>query len=313
MADPVLYPGLDGPAPVEQVARLTAQQRSDRVKRLIEQSSMIVNDAMDRHLGERELTGKVVLFSGGNDSTVLLHLMHWLRNADYAAHANTTIGIEETRVFVRETCAAMNIPLLEKFPPKSYRELILEEIDGAPRAFPGPGQHYFYYQRLKERALRHVRRQLVTRPRGQRVMFIAGRRRAESKRRGTFKASGQSQVPLHEVEGSVIWCSPLANWTKLDMTTYRMVCAADGRPVPVNQVSDLLHMSGECLCGCFSHEGELEEIRYWYPQTAEEIDKLMAEVAAAGVEGVRATWGHGKGRPTRRKGVLCEDCQPTLW
>jgi 3'-phosphoadenosine 5'-phosphosulfate sulfotransferase (PAPS reductase)/FAD synthetase len=313
--DPALHPRLDGPTPAAAVARLTAQQRVDRVWRLIDQARDIIDMALREHLGDRELVGKVVLFSGGNDSTVLLHLVSHLGRANlYAAHANTTVGIEETRVFVRQTCAQMDIPLLEKYPPKTYEELILEEIDGAPRGFPGPGQHYFYFQRLKERALRKVRKQLVTRPRKQRVMFIAGRRRAESKRRGSFKSStGESQVPLYEAEGSIIWCSPLANWTKLDMTTYRIMMQAAGDPVPVNEVSDLLHMSGECLCGCFSKEQELEEIRMWFPRTAEFIDTLMEKVAAAGVTGLHAIWGHGKGRPTKRKGMLCEDCQPTLW
>jgi 3'-phosphoadenosine 5'-phosphosulfate sulfotransferase (PAPS reductase)/FAD synthetase len=304
----VLNPPIDKPTPAEEVARLTGPQREHRLNNLIEQAQQIVDLSLQEYLGGRELTGRVVLFSGGNDSTVLLHLMRHLGQVTHAAHANTTIGIEETRIFVRETCASMDIPLLEKFPPKTYRELILEEIKGKPRAFPGPGAHYFYYQRLKERALRKVRRDLVTKPRRQRVLFIAGRRRAESQRRGGFKASGKAQVPLHEKEGSIIWCSPLANWTKLDMVTYRRVMADAGDPVPVNEVSDLLHMSGECLCGCFAHEGELEELRAWFPRTAKEIDELTEEVRAAGVEGLRATWGHGKGKPSKRRGILCEDC-----
>jgi 3'-phosphoadenosine 5'-phosphosulfate sulfotransferase (PAPS reductase)/FAD synthetase len=310
--DPALYPGFDTPTPATAVARLSGPQRIERVQRLMEMASAIVVDALHWNLGGRELAGKVVLFSGGNDSTVLLHLMRQLGHVTHAAHANTTIGIEETRVFVRQTCAAMGIPLLEKLPPQSYEDLILEEIDGKPRGFPGPGAHFFYFQRLKERGLRKVRKELVVRPRRQRVLFIAGRRRAESPRRGSFKASGAHQVPLHETEGSIIWCAPLALWTKLDMTTYRLMMRDAGDPA-VNQVSDFLHMSGECLCGCFSHEQELEEIRAWYPDTAAYIDKLAARVAEAGVEGLYATWGHGKGRPTKRKGMLCEDCQPTLW
>lgn len=291
------------PTPLDEVIRLTAPEREDRVTKLIEDSRQILEDAAIMYFGDpHELMASVVLFSGGNDSTVLLHLMAMLGWVDYTGHANTGIGIEETRQFVRDTSAAMGIPLLEKHPETPYRELVIKN------GFPGPGSHFRYYQRLKERCLRQIRRDLVGDPNTERVLFIAGRRRSESPRRGGFRASGVAQVPPHEREGSTVWCSPLLSWTKPDMNTYRAMMAAAGDPVPVNMVTDLLHMSGECLCGCFSHEGELEEIRCWFPDVAADIDALMAEVAAAGHTGLYGTWGHGKGRPTRRRGILCQDC-----
>lgn len=299
------------PASAAAVARLSAPDREQRVLSLIRQSRSILEDAVDTCLGGRRLVGQVVLFSGGNDSTVLLHLMRAIEAVTHTAHANTTVGVEQTRQFVRDVSARYGIPLIEKLPPKSYRELVLEEVNGKPRGFPGPGAHYFYYQRLKERGLRQVRRELVTRPRSERVLFIAGRRRSESTRRSGFRASGAAQVPLFETEGSIIWVSPLALWTKLDMNTYRLMAQRDGDPVPVNEVSDLLHMSGECLCGCFAKEDELEEVRQWFPDTAADIDALRAELAATGFQHPqRSGWGHGKGKPTKRKGMLCEDCDP---
>jgi 3'-phosphoadenosine 5'-phosphosulfate sulfotransferase (PAPS reductase)/FAD synthetase len=283
------------------VASLTRPQRERRVVELVEQAHRIVDDALDEHLNGRTLHATCVLFSGGNDSTVLAHLMR--ERATHAIHANTTIGIEATRVFVRNTCEEWGLPLVEERGPDTYRDLVLGLVTTKagervwPGGFPGPGAHGLMYQRLKERALDKARHTIgIANSRKNAALFLAGRRREESKRR--------EDVPLHEPDGSVIWASPLAMWTKADLTTYRLM-AGD---VPTNEVSDLIHMSGECLCGAFAHPGELEEIRFWYPEVAAEIDALEAEVRAAGItSGPRETWGHGQGRASS-SGRLCQSC-----
>lgn len=286
-----LKPDLVQVCPPDVVATLTRSQREQRVSALIAQAHQIVDDAW-RLADGRMRAAWCVLYSGGNDSTVLAHLMKG--RVDYAVHANTTIGIEETRQFVRDTCETWGLPLLERTAPVPYRELVLE------RGFPGAAMHFKMFQRLKERPLDEVRRELVTHSRRERVMFIAGRRRSESKRR--------QHIPLHEVDGSVIWASPLAMWTKLDLNTYRLM-AGD---VPVNEVSEKLHMSGECLCGAFAKPGELEEIRFWFPDVAAEIDALQEEVKAAGHGEPWCQWGHGRGKPSERVGALCSSCQLTF-
>ncbi len=75
-----------------------------RFGEMVRDAWRIVSDAIEQHADDHEITGRVALFSGGNDSTVLAHLFRsW---ATHAAHANTTIGIEATRQFVRDTCGA---------------------------------------------------------------------------------------------------------------------------------------------------------------------------------------------------------------
>lgn len=248
-----------------------------------------------RRVGEenREVAGIVVLFSGGNDSTVLTHLMR--HRATHAAHANTTIGIEQTRQFVRDTCAAWDLPLIEHRAPISYRDLVLE------RGFPGPAQHFKMYQRLKERALRLVRKELVQNGHRQRVIFVAGRRRAESSRR--------SGLPEMDRDGAIQWCSPLIDWTPKLMNDYRERFPE----VPRNEVSDLLHMSGECLCGAFATKGEIDEIELWFPEVAAEIHALEAELLASGVVNEeRCVWGWGAYRDDVKRsksGPLCSSCE----
>lgn len=278
----------------EEVARLTRPEREWRVNALVERSHEIMQEAITVELGGREIAATAVLFSGGNDSTTLVHLFR--EQATHAIHANTGIGVEATRQFVRDTCAGWSIPLLEKHPPVSYRELVLAH------GFPGPGQHFKMYQRLKERCLDAARVDLgVHRSRKLRALYVAGRRREESARR--------SDIPLYEPDGSVIWVSPLAEWTKLDLNTYRLM----NRDVPRNPVADALHMSGECLCGSFAKAGELEEVGDWHPEVREEIEALEAEIAdREDIPLERRKWGwgayRGRIRPSRRTGRLCSSC-----
>lgn len=285
----------------DEVARLIRPQREARVTALIEQSRDILNLAIEQHItyDGRMVAATCVLFSGGNDSTTLAHMFR--DEADFFVHANTTIGIEKTREFVRNVSEEWGVELIERMPPREqdrYRAQVLRD------GFPGPAWHGRMFTRLKERALMQVRRELVTNPRKERVVFIAGRRRAESQRR--------TNIPQAERRGSTVWVSPLVNWTKLDLTTYRLM-AGD---VPANEVSDLIHMSGECLCGAFAARGEHAEIAYWFPEVAAEIAALEAEIAERDdIPSHRKTWGWGAD-PAKKaldgkasaSGLLCSSC-----
>lgn len=285
----------------EQVASLTGRQRERRVTDLTQQARDILSEAIEAHVWSdgRMVAAKVVLFSGGNDSTTLAHLFR--NDADYFAHANTTIGIEETRQFVRRVSEEFGVQLIERKPPRiedQYRALVLDQ------GFPGPAMHFKMFTRLKERALEQIQRELVSNPRKERVVFIAGRRRTESERR--------KAVPQMERKGSRVYASPLVNWTKLDLTTYRLI----HRDVPRNSASDLIHMSGECLCGAFAAPNERAEIDYWFPLALNEVREL--ETLLVGRDDIpahRKTWGWGADPAKKaldgaasRSGLLCSSC-----
>ena len=56
-----------------------------------------------------------------------------------------------------------------------------------------------------------------------------------------------------------------------------------------NPVVDLLHMSGECLCGAFARKDAMQELELWFPETAEYIHGLERKVEATGH--VNCLWG----------------------
>lgn len=288
------------------------EHESKYIGEKVAKAHALVDEAIEREVTEagRELAGIVILFSGGNDSTTLAHMFR--ERATHAGHANTGIGIEQTRMFVRQTCASWGLSLLEHEPRpgETYEDLVLGRCVARtgpnkgtlrwPGGFPGPGAHFMMFQLLKERAIETMRNELVVNPRRRRVVFLAGRRADESQRRSALI----SKDPI-ERRGSAVYVSPLVDWTKLDLNMYRRVHP----DVPHNEVSDLLHMSGECLCGAFAHEGELAEIDDWFPGTAAYIRDLGRRALEAGMPEEKCTWGWGWNKEKASKaGLMCSSC-----
>jgi 3'-phosphoadenosine 5'-phosphosulfate sulfotransferase (PAPS reductase)/FAD synthetase len=271
--------------------------RRRRLEAAIEDSERIIAEAIEEHAAGKTIVARALLFSGGNDSTTMGHLAVQRRWVDRAVHVNTGIGIAQTREHVIECCEEWRLPLGIYSPPpgRTYRELVLE------RGFPGPAMHWKMYQSLKERSLDIARQEMFggDRRHSLRVLLFAGRRRQESQRR--------KNIVEHERDGRAVWISPLANWTNEDMNTYRAL-----NSVKRNPVSDLLHASGECLCGAFAHKGELDEIGDWFPEVKAEIQALEAEVHAAGHKHCKWGWGADqKLKPTDRSGPMCSTCVVT--
>lgn len=285
------------------VTRLTRPERVDRVRRLLTASHRLLDEAIEfakidgLRPGQRLRTvaGIVTLFSGGNDSTTLAHIFR--NRVTHVGMANTGIGLEKTRQYVRDTATSWGLPILEKHPEPGYgyEDFLFARAFAKtgpnkgtllyPGGFPGPAAHKIMYQRLKERAFEQMRGELVKHSYQERAVFIAGRRATESDRRKHLAF----RVPI-ERKGAMVWAAPLINWTKMDLNTYRTMYP----DVPRNEVSDLIHMSGECLCACFAHENELDEISEWFPEFRAYIDDLERRLLASGVAPPeRCVWGWG--------------------
>jgi 3'-phosphoadenosine 5'-phosphosulfate sulfotransferase (PAPS reductase)/FAD synthetase len=239
------------------------------------------------------------LFSGGNDSTAMLHIVRDL--VDAAVHINTGIGIKATREFVRKTAMDMGVALLElTTPPEVYRDIVL---GATRRGFPGPGFHFICYHRLKSQRLQNLQRDYAQ-GRGSKILLVSGVRSSESARRLRHIGAVEIDPPRGRLS-KCAWANPIVHFDHRLLNEYRQTHA-----VPRNEVADLIHKSGECLCGAFAKPGELEEIEMWFPDDAAYIRALEAEAAKLGKEFPK--WGAGSHRtkaPARRDMPLCNKCQ----
>lgn len=241
------------------------------------------------------------MFSGGDDS--LANAIVTSRASRFAGclHLDTGIGIPETRAYVEEVCQWQGWPLFvyrAEDCGQRYEDLVLAH------GFPGPALHYKMYQRLKERALRAFVRDRK-RHRYDRLVLSTGVRQAESERR-------MGHAVRTARDGVRVWANPAYFWSKFDCLD---TIAAAG--IQRNEVVELLHKSGECLCGSFAKPGELDEIALWYPDVAARIRALEERAKAAGKPCV---WGarpkrDRKAQPAsrdsagRRVGPLCQQCE----
>jgi len=238
-----------------------------------------------------------ILSSGGNDSMVLLDYCAKNIPFDAVVHVNTGTGVTENGValtsqFIRDYCEGKGYPFIELHPPKSYEEVFLEEpiIDG----LPGPGMHHIAYTRLKERPLMAFIQEQKSAWKD-RVMLLTGIRYDESRIRMGYTAS------VVDRRGAAVWVNPIYFWSNDKMRAYR---AENG--LPQNPVSQHIHISGECLCGAFAKPGELEEIAFFFPETAARIRGWEARAKEQGL--THCTWGKRRANKEEGESYMCVQC-----
>lgn len=217
----------------------------------------------------------ILMLSGGNDSLSVSHFTALALGDQpfHVAHINTGIGIPETRAHVYNVCASYDWPLKEYravHNGQRYDDIVMEH------GFPGPAQHLIMFSRLKERALRQLLRE-----HDGTVMLVSGARKQESARRMRLPDKA-----VHK-DGRKLWCSPFYYLSNEELSDYRQE-----NKIPESPVRQFLCMSGECLCGAFAREGELNEIDQFFPATGKRIRELQRRVIAGG-----HPWGWGNRPP----------------
>ena len=264
------------------------------------EQTMTTNHALDvltEAVSEHQPTALFAMFSGGHDSLVTTHIT--ARHPAFTAvvHLNTGIGIEETREFVRATCAEQGWPLLEKTPPRMTYEDICQRFG----MMGGPKGHEVMYHRLKGESLNILVAETKTH-RHDRIVLSTGVRSAESARRMRLHKDAIRR------DGVKVWVNPILKWTSQEVNAY-----IEDHGLRRNEVVDKLHRSGECLCGSFARPGELDEIAFWYPEVADRIRRMEKQCFDAGLP-----WNWGSARsPIPHKDQtsfldLCQSCQ-TKW
>lgn len=235
------------------------------------------------------------LFSGGHDSLTSTAIAADHPAFTAAVHINTGIGIEETREFVRETCKEQGWPLIELHSGHRYEDLVLQR-GGFPS---GPKSHSSMYWYLKQRPLDALLRK-TKQKRGDNVALVTGIRVQESVRR---MGAGIS-VPIRRDDHCRVWVNPILDWSAMDCGRYM---AEHG--LRRNPVVDLLHRSGECLCGALAREDEIHEIDAWFPVAGQRIHALEAQARACGLKNTR--WASRKAWGTSEQITLpmCASCE----
>jgi 3'-phosphoadenosine 5'-phosphosulfate sulfotransferase (PAPS reductase)/FAD synthetase len=246
----------------------------------IDESKNIVLDALNKYSPIILLLG----FSGGKDSTVLFELIKELNFKFTPFHCNTGIAVEETHEFVRRRCKESHLKLIEQnVTYKSYEEMVLTF------GFPSAPQHIQMYSNLKEKSIREILR-LKWLSNGdewknKNKVIITGVRKAESNRR---KFNIHSAA---EKRGRQIWINPILNWDDDDIEAY-----ISRRQIELNEVSNNIGMSGDCLCGAYAKKGELEVLKKFYPSVAAQIESISERVKEKGF-----TWGWDDVKPNQKE------------
>lgn len=229
---------------------------------------MTPKQIVDQALAEFNPVGVYVGFSGGRDSICVTHWMMTNVPGCKVFHANTGVGIERTREYVRATCKDYGWPLVEirakEDCGEDYDELVKEY------GFPGPDHHQKMYDRLKGRAVAMLVRN-TKKHRMDKVMIASGIRYDESLIRMGYKGREIN------TEGAQLWVNPIYWFTKQDRANY-----IAEHHLPVNPISIELGMSGECGCGAYAQPGELKAWKRVDPEFGERIEALQEKVLAKG-------------------------------
>jgi 3'-phosphoadenosine 5'-phosphosulfate sulfotransferase (PAPS reductase)/FAD synthetase len=271
-----------------------------RVDAMILRGLAVVDEAVSyvrNDLG-KEVIAILAGFSGGDDSIVVTHFANTNVPGCVTFNADTMIGLGPTRKHIEEMIKkfSWDARIMQAFaegPPsetKTNGELLANWIDGATayeeyvlnHGFGGPPMHPRMYQRLKERPLMRLRRELAGGKKGGRLVVISGVRHDESAIRAGYKRSWQD-VPKQ----GVTWCNPFYDFTAADFQLYR-----DEFGLPRNPVKRQCGISGECCCGTFGSPAERVAYRQVDPVFADYLDKLEARVRE------RFPWGWAEGPPT---------------
>lgn len=275
-----------------------------QIEEMIAEGQRVVNEA----IAEFRPKAIVAAYSSGNDSIVSTHFAMTNLPGCFVFNADTMIGLGPSRCHLRAVCEKFNWPLqigqaTPEGPQKKYKvggKLVPFDERSLPAGrwtegnssyeefvlnfgFPGRGLHARMYQRLKERPICRMLRELGARQAkaGPKVLIISGIRGDESAIRAGYKRATAAG------NFGEIWVNPFYWRTAADFEAYRQEFG-----LPRNPVKAKCGISGECCCGTFGDGAERSSYRIVDPAFADYLDELERRVAANGFP-----WGWGQDPP----------------
>lgn len=227
----------------------------------IEQSYAILDAAIRLH----KPSTVICLFSGGYDSMATAHLTwRWLSRFGHSVTRrvvaiDTLLSADGWRDYVVGSGKAlgMAVEIWDNPNPDWY------EQDCAKVGTPYTRKaHRIQFINNKERAIAKCH-QHYKKHWHDRVMFVTGIRRAESRER--------QNAPEVERRKTAVWVNPILYWTDEQTTSYRV--EHDFR---VNPFYDTVGGSGDCQCG-WTGKIQLPTLQQYSPQLATKITRIDAQ------------------------------------
>ena len=260
-------------------------------------------------------------YSGGKDSGIVLDLVatkypNFFKGVIYV---DTGIGTDDTKNFVIKFCKEKNYPLhilspenvtakgkgnLANGQPFNYENLV--KTFGFPKqSFHNNTMAWLKYYPM--RAFIDSRWE-----KGERPALISGVRKNESARRK--HASKYTSCPLDKSD-SIIFVKPIYYKTNSWVSEYWIKTGMKKSPC-----YNTIHLSGDCLCGCFADSKELKLIEMFHPEVFKKIKDLEKLIDKEGTKNARKnkTWGNGSFNTTdienqqtldsHVESLVCNDC-----
>ena len=236
-----------------------------------------------------------VAYSGGKDSGIVLDLIakEYPKYFRGVIFVDTGIATKATVDFVNDYCKKHNYPLdvlhptdvvrKKKSPygkigePFTFENLVLTF------GFPTAGGHRVTMGYIKWFPIRKFMKNKIKS--GEKACIIGGIRRKESKRRATRK----SYKNYINTDGNITFVLPL--YYKSNDWVMRYFIENDIKRSPVYET---LHISGDCLCGCFAKKDELKLLEMFHPEVYAEIKRLEKLILEKGTDLAKenSNWGN---------------------
>ena len=265
------------------------------------------NERLDEAISQG-ITDFYVAYSGGKDSGIVLDLVakNFPENFRGVVFVDTGIGTNATVNFVKDYCSKRKYPLNILKPedvirkngvPFSYENLVMAY------GFPKEAFHRQTMQYLKYFPIRKFIKDRIAHD--EKPAILSGVRKKESSRR---KIKVRNYI---QKDDKLVWVKPLIY--KSNEWVYQYFIENNILRSPCYET---IHLSGDCLCGCFADKSELKLLEMFHPEVYDKITQLENKVKLHGTDSAKknATWGKYRQSTndvqsqTTIESYLCSDC-----
>jgi len=238
--------------------------------------------------------------SGGNDSSVALEVAYQSPEIelDGVFFMDTGVNVTQTKNFVRKEAQKRGLSFHsagEEYALKQERFENLVKTYG----FPGQPIHKQMFRNLKDKRAQRYLKQFTEN--GEKIALISGVYSDESTQRNEKIGDDPIEETTHAT-----WISPVYDWLEETVDEYRKVF-----DLRENDVTALLHTSGDCNCGAYGSREELRDLMQFYPESAKQIKQLerkAAKLASHGQIPVEySLWCHGQTKDREIEAKINQD------